>query len=146
MDNWIIFAENSRKWYQINPEHITHRIVVKYDDYQGRHWWEEGIYYDYEYDLYHNKETGKYAIIASFWDIRGKLLSCGDCAMTKLWYVKEFEYLEEENAEKEFKLDISQMLNEYEMAVPHTVFVQVVKELDKELGIKRWNEEELIKL
>ena len=136
----VIFAENTGTFYQIDSVNIKLKIEETFDDYANRHFWEKGIYYDYEIALYYNKQTGKLAFIGSYWDIKGKVFGCADCAMTKLWYVKE-------GIEGQNELDLlREALRDFEVAIPHKVFAKFVTELDKELGLKLYKEEELIKL
>lgn len=139
MDN-VIFAENVGNWYQLDPDNYKVKISEVYDDYEHRHWWEKGVYFDYDFMVYYNPKTNKEAVVVSYWDIRGKVLGCGDCAMTKLWYVRE-------RADDQEEADlIREVLKEIEPAIPHKVHVKFLKEIDTILGIKVYTEEEVIKL
>ena len=140
MTDNVIFAENVGNWYQLDPDNYKLKISEVYDDYEHRHWWEKGVYYDYDFIIYYNVKTGREAIIASYWDIRGKVLGCGDCAMTKLWYVRE-----RADGQEEADL-IREALKDIEPAIPHKVYVKFLKEVDTILGVKPYTKEEIIKL
>ena len=45
----IIFAENSGNYYALDPAKIKEHITVTFDDYANRHWWEKGVYYNYDF-------------------------------------------------------------------------------------------------
>lgn len=138
----IIYAENTGDYYQIDPECIKVRIEDTFDDYKDRHFWEKGIYYDYELFIYHNEKTNQKALIGSYWDLKGKIFGCADCGMTKLWYVKVFD----EDEGVSYEDNIRDAFLDYQVAIPNQICVKFKNELDKQLGIKMYKEEELIKL
>lgn len=141
MDKQVIFAENHQRYYSYNKENILEHFTSVLDDYPNRHWWERGIYYVYDLIIYKNPETKNLSIIVSYWDIKGRVLSCPDCAMTKLWYVNQIGQFDSEHPEP-----IRKAVKDVEGAIPHKVFVDLVRQLEKHTGIKLYSEKEIVEL
>ena len=138
-----IFAENQNTWVSYYPEDIVFHLTERFDDYPNRRWYEKGIYYDYDLIYYHNSRFNKSAIIMSFWEITGKVMSCPDCAMTKLWYVKDFERTDERKVSlEELKAALLEMKNH----IPVKVFTKFVETLDKDHDFKLYANEEVKEL
>ena len=145
MDERItIFAENQNAWVSYDPKNVLIHLTERFDDYPNRSWYEKGIYYDYDLMFYNNSRFNKCAIIMSFWEITGKVMSCPDCAMTKLWYVKEFERCDDArpNMAAFFKEALLEMKNH----IPVKVFTKFVETLDKDHDFKLYANEEVKEL
>lgn len=141
MDERItIFAENQNAWVSYDPKNVLIHLTEKFDDYPNRSWYEKGIYYDYDLIYYYNMRTNKVAIIMSFWEITGKVMSCPDCAMTKLWYVKDFERTDERKVSlEELKAALLEMKNH----IPVKVFTKFVEALEKEYAFTLYDDKEV---
>lgn len=144
MDERItIFAENQNAWVSYDPKNVLIHLTEKFDDYPNRSWYEKGIYYDYDLMFYNNSRFNKCAIIMSFWEITGKVMSCPDCAMTKLWYVKDFERTDERKVSlEELKAALLEMKNH----IPVKVFTKFVETLEKEYAFTLYDDKEVKKL
>lgn len=83
-----IWSENVMCWYKFDIKNCIVKLHYDYDDYPDRHWWEKK--YVFTYDYYISKpDDGDYTVIATYWDTKGRVLGCSECAWRKLWYVKE---------------------------------------------------------
>ena len=144
MDERItIFAENQNAWVSYDPKNVLIHLTEKFDDYPNRSWYEKGIYYDYDLMFYNNSRFNKCAIIMSFWEITGKVMSCPDCATTKLWYVKDFERTDERKVSlEELKAALLEMKNH----IPVKVFTKFVETLEKEYAFTLYDDKEVKKL
>lgn len=83
-----IFGENEHKWFAVDIEdgNTILNYTYKFDDYPGRPWWHKGIFYGFDL-IYRETPEKLHVVMISYWDVKGHVMSCPDCAMTKLWYV-----------------------------------------------------------
>ena len=139
----IIYAENLGDWIEYDVKNVVKHFMVHHDDYPLRNFWEKGVFYDFDLILYHNKESNKKFLILSYWDVRGKVLSCPDCSMSKLWYVHEYTDKKEGNGDV---WDFHETLKEGVQAIPKKVYDVFLEKLNEYNGFVPYKPEEVVSI
>ena len=144
----VVYAENVSKWYSFETKNVIDKVRVQFDDNPYRHWWEKREVYDYDFYVYHNPDSGKYALIISFWDVKGKILGTPECGITKMWYVKEVEpnVVDGVIVDTPLTEHLKSCFEEIERVVPQKVCKKFHDELIKKYGEFYYTNETLVKL
>lgn len=137
MSQEIIYAENQVSWIRYNPDDVVLHLKEKFDDYPNRRWYEKGIYYEYDLIVYKSKSTNTSAVMISFWDISGKIISCPDCAMIKKWFVHD--YPSSEDDEDHLRLSLVDMRG----LLPYKIFAAFCNNLKELKQFNLYKESEI---